>query len=129
MVDKRLDTVRTTNLPVMEAADALLLWGDTFKLDERVRLEAWTEPTAATRGDVEAAPLKAGERLSVYWTDMQEWYPGTYKCSRVETGDDGARQRSSCILYDAVGAWAKCSKTDLTYWHCLSDEIWTTEKE
>ena len=70
------------------------------------------------------APLKKGERLSVYWTDLNEWYEGTFITSRVEDADGGGKQRASCIVYDAVGPWAQCTKADLTYWHCLDDEQW-----
>ena len=36
----------------------------------------------------------------------------------------GGKQRACCIVYDAVGPWKNCNKTQLTYWHCLDDEVW-----
>ena len=74
-------------------------------------------------GGDEPLVISKGDRISVYWTDMSEWFNGTYRCSRVEAADDGGSQRSSCILYDAQGPWATCTKSQLTYWHCL-DEQW-----
>ena len=73
---------------------------------------------------VEASPLKPGDRITVYWTDDRAWYPGTFKTSRIESADDGGRQRTSCVLYDAVGQWQHAAKKELTYWHCLDDEQW-----
>ena len=31
---------------------------------------------------------------------------------------------AATVVYDAVGPWAACSQRDLTYWHCLDDELW-----
>ena len=118
---QRIDTARTTNLPVIDAADALSIYGDQLT-DDGPRPNRWREPEATTA--IEPAPLKRGERLSVYWTEMDEWYEGTCMTHRVEDADGGGKQRSTCILYDAVGAWAQCTKTQLTYWHCLEDEQW-----
>ena len=116
---QRIDTARTTNLPIMDAASAFERWGEQLY---GARHENWTEderpPVAGP------APLKKGERLSVYWTDLNEWYEGTFVTSRVEDADGGGKQRASCIVYDAVGSWAQCTKADLTYWHCLDDEQW-----
>ena len=118
---QRIDTARTTNLPIMDAADAFGHYGDQLT-DEGTKPERWR--AADVTPTVGPAPLKRGERLSVYWTEMNEWYEGTYVTSRVEDADGGGKQRSSCILYDAVGAWAQCTKSQLTYWHCLDDEQW-----
>ena len=62
--------------------------------------------------------------MEVYWTELQDWYPGTFTSSRVEQSDDGGLQRASRIVYDATGPWARCNARDLTYWHCLDDEQW-----
>ena len=118
---QRIDTARTTNLPVMDAADAFSLWGDQLR-DEGTQAQHWRAP--AVEAEVGPAPLKRGERLSIYCTDNDEWYQGTYVTSRVEDADGGGKQRTSCIVYDAAGPWAQCSKKDLTYWHCLDDEQW-----
>ena len=64
------------------------------------------------------------EVTSVAWTEDKEWYVGTFTTSRVEAADGGGMQRSCCIVYDAVGPWASCSRAQLTYWHCLDDEKW-----
>ena len=73
---------------------------------------------------VDKAPLKRGERVSIFWTDMNEWFTGTFSTSRVEAADGGGQQRACCIVYDATGPWAACNKAQLTYWHCLDDEQW-----
>ena len=79
---------------------------------------------AATTVDEASAQPAKGDRISIYWTEMDTWYNGTYKCCRNEQGDDGRPQRSSCILYDAVDEWSGCTARQLTYWHCLDDENW-----
>ena len=118
---RRIDTARTTSLPIMDAADAIAAWGKELHLDGTDRLERWGDtPTA----HAPPPPLKAGERLSVYWTELGEWYEGTFTSSRVEDADGGGKQRASRVVYDATGPWAKCTEADLTYWHCLDDEQW-----
>ena len=129
MAVKRIDTARTTNLPIMDAADAIAAWGKQLHTEGTERLERWgddapAKPAAAT---VPAAPLKRGARLSVYWSDMQEWFAGTFTTSRVEDADGGGKQRSSCIVYDPTGPWSQCTRSQLTYWHCLDDEQWQAE--
>ena len=119
---KRIDTARTTSLPIMDAADAIALWRDQLSLDRDQQLPAWEEPK--TTQAAPPPPLKAGARVSVYWTELAEWYVGTYTSSRVEDADGGGKQRASRIVYDATGAWAACKQADLTYWHCLDDEQW-----
>ena len=69
--------------------------------------------------------LKNGDRVSIYWTETQQWFEGTFKTSRIEAADGGGKQRTSCVLYDATGLWARCTQKQLTYWHCLDDEQWT----
>ena len=120
---KRIDTARTTSLPVMDMADAIAVWGDQLKVDGTNTLETWE-----TQAPVDAKPppsqISKGERISVYWTELGEWYTGTFTSSRVEPSDGGGMQRASRVVYDAVGPWAKCTTADLTYWHCLDDEQW-----
>ena len=29
---------------------------------------------------------------------MREWFTGTYKASRIESADDGSKQRASCVV-------------------------------
>ena len=123
MAVKRIDTARTTSLPVMDLADAISAWGKQLHVDGDDTLERWNteQPAAAAPA---RAPATRGARVAVYWTDMGEWYEGTYQTSRVEKADGGGTQRASCILYDAVGQWESCNKQTLTYWHCLDDEQW-----
>ena len=121
MAVKRLDTARTTNLPVMDLADAMVAtWGDKIAKDAQVG--QWEDTPAPPT--VPPPPLRRDERVSIYWSDMDQWFTATYRTSRVEAADGGGKQRSSCVLYDATGPWANCSKSQLTYWHCLDDEIW-----
>jgi hypothetical protein len=124
---KRIDTARTTNLPIMDLADAIAEWGDELKETGTRGAPAWDEEPAPAAPP--PAPLKKGERLSVYWTELREWYSGTYKASRVEDADGGGKQRASCVVYDGTGPWAACSQGQLTYWHCLDDELWRAEGE
>ena len=121
MAVKRLDTARTTNLPVMDLADAMVAtWGDKIAKDAQVG--QWEDTPAPPT--VPPPHLRRDERISIYWSDMDQWFTATYRTSRVEAADGGGKQRSSCVLYDAAGPWANCSKSQLTYWHCLDDEIW-----
>ena len=66
--------------------------------------------------------LKKGTKISVFWTEMQQWFTGTVTSSRLETGDDGQTQRATHIQYDKVGAWRTTKQ--LSHWHCLDDECW-----
>ena len=125
MAVRRIDTARTTSLPVMDAADAIAAWGDQLKVDGRAMQDAWHDDADCDAAEAPASsPLKPGDRLSVYWTDLGEWYSGTYTSSRIEPADGGGSQRASRIIYDAVGAWAGCTPKQLTYYHCLDDERW-----
>ena len=123
-----IDAARTTSLPPMDIAEMM---------DEWQRELATTTPRATTRKrrrddpdadefdaraaatTVEPAVLRAGERISVFWTGMNEWYAGRVTSSRTSTGDDGQPQRVTRVVYDAIEPWP-----ELTYWHCLDDETW-----
>ena len=119
---RRIDTARTTSLPVMDAADAIALWGEQLNVKTN-HLEKWGDDAPDTAAPP-PPPLKPGARVSVYWTELRQWYTGTYTSSRVEKGDDGAPQRASRIVYDAVGTWSQCTAAQLTYYHLLDDEAW-----
>ena len=122
MAVKRIDTARTTSLPIMDAADAIAAWGAELSVEKAGTTVEWTD--VASPCEVSPAPLARNQRLSVYWTDMDKWFSGTYTTNRIEDADGGGKQRSCCIVYDAVGPWATCSRAQLTYWHCLDDERW-----
>ena len=128
MAVRRIDTARTTSLPVMDAADAISMWGKQLSVHDVDQLERWNE--GETQQAAEKAPLpapsvlKPGDKIEVYWTELQQWYGGTFTSSRLEDADGGGKQRSSRIVYDATGLWASCQAKDLTYWHCLDDEQW-----
>ena len=66
--------------------------------------------------------LAKGTRISIFWTDMNEWFDATVTSSRIEAGDDGRPQRATHVTYDAVGLWTRAR--DLKYWHCLEDINW-----
>ena len=120
----RIDTARTTSLPVMDAADAIAAWGSQLGVDGSASLEQWHDDPPSPRVAPAPSVLHPGERIAVYWTDLSEWYHGTFTSSRVEAADGGGFQRASRVVYDAVGAWAHSKPKDLTYWHCLDDEQW-----
>ena len=77
---------------------------------------------AARPPQVPPTVLKKGTRISVFWTEMNEWFDATVTSSRLEIGDDGQEQRATHVTYDAVGPWTK--GRDLKYWHCLDDVEW-----
>ena len=68
--------------------------------------------------------LRPSDRVSVYRTELKQWFDGTFTSSRLEPADDGGTQRASRIAYDAVGLWANCNDKQLAYYHCLDDEQW-----
>ena len=122
----RIDTARTTSLPVMDRADAFARWGKQLGVDggDVMPVDTVDRDTNAPPAPQGKPTLKVGTRVSVYWTDMDEWFEGTYQCCRMEAADGGGTQRASCIVYDATGPWASCSKKQSTFWHCLDDEQW-----
>ena len=126
MAVKHIDTARTTSMPIMDMADVIVAWGEQLHIEGTGDLETWDDKPPPTDAPA-PPPLNKGERLSVYWTDHKTWYACTYLSSTVEKADGGGKQRTSHVVYDAVGAWAGCSKKELTYWHCLDDELWTRE--
>lgn len=127
MAVKRIDTARTTNLPIMDAADAFAGWSKELGLEKSQPLEGWGDKRETAVAC--PPPLDKGARVEVYWTELQEWYSGTYRQCRKEAADDGGMQYASQIVYDAVGNWETCSAKELTYWHCLDDELWKMEGE
>ena len=126
MAVTRIDTARTTSLPIMDAADAIAAWGNELHVNGSARLEVWDDKAATRAEPVGKPPLRSGERVSIYWTEMREWYSGTFKTSKIEPADGGGKQRACCIVYDAVGAEASLSEAERTFWHCLDDELWRT---
>ena len=120
---RHIDTARTTNLPIMDTVGAIAMWGQQLDISTKHIMPATPRDTAPAKTPP-PSPLKNGDRVSVYWTEIQEWHVGTFTSSRVEVGDDGALQRASRIVYDRQGRWTSCSTKALTYWHCLDDEVW-----
>ena len=112
MAVRRIDTARTTSLPVMDMAGAIAAWGEQLHVDTPSVVAPWHEPPQSEA--VGPAPLKRGARVSVYWTEMAEWFTGTFTTSRVENADGGGKQRACCVVYDAIGPWASCTKAQLT---------------
>ena len=99
-----------------------------LNVDGSAQLETWgaDEETEQVAGP---CVLSRGDRISVYWTELRQWYIGTFQRSRVEPADGGGTQRASQIVYDATGDEAHCTPTQLTYWHCLDDELWQRHSE
>ena len=126
---RRIDTARTTNLPIMEAADAIAVWGDQLRTEGTAMQDTWRAPSTPMTEKPPPPPIKPQQRISVYWTDQREWFTGTFLRSRIEPSDDGGYQRASCVVYDATGIWSQCKEKDLTYWHCLDDELWRHEDD
>jgi len=81
----------------------------------------WTEPETPAPDPPPAPP---GTRITVYWTELDEWFSGTLTSSRLEDADGGGKQRSSRVVYDKTGLWTRAKDKDLVYWHNLSDELW-----
>ena len=122
---RRIDTARTTSLPVMDMADAIAAWHGELKLNLKGddAMPQWQAP-ATPKSEPGRSNLRPGDRVSVYWTESQAWFEGTYTSSRIEPADDGGTQRASRIVYDAVGQWKHCTAKQLTSYHCLDDEQW-----
>ena len=107
----------------MDAANAIAAWNEQLSLDENLATSTWDEPATPIKRPPPST-LKPGDRISVYWTELREWYDGAYTSSRVEPADGGGFQRASRILYDATASWAQNA-----YWHCLDDECWHLVKD
>ena len=127
MTVRHIDATRTTNLPAMEQADVLRPWWEHLGGAEEQRCGRY--PTndifdaAAASAAASASPsLTRGQRISVFWTEMDAWYDGTVASSRVERADDSSLQRATHINYDPVESWRTARQ--LSYWHCLDDENW-----
>ena len=121
---RHINTARTTSLPVMDIADAVHQWRDELGMrGDLPSIASWRDEKSKKQ-HVPPPVLKPNDRIEVYWTDMREWFPGTFTSSRVEQGDDGNKQRSSRIVYDRDGVWSRCTVAQSTYWHCLDDEQW-----
>ena len=109
----------------MDAADAIALWGDELKVEGTEMLHTWSEQRQPPPEPPPPSPLSPGDRITVYWTELREWFTCTFMRSQLEDADGGGKQRSSKVVYDATGPWATCSVKQLTYWHCLDDEQWS----
>ena len=57
---KRIDTARTTNLPLVDMADAIAAWGDTLEVDKGKA--DWDAPTPASEP---GKALPKGTRISI----------------------------------------------------------------
>lgn len=120
-----IDAARTTNLPPMEIADMIREWhtelGDKEKVAPRGNIDPY-DVAAELNERPHDTVLKKGTRISVFWTDMHEWFNATVTSSRLEWGDDGRPQRATHVIYDATGPWTR--PRDLKHWHCLEDINW-----
>ena len=124
MTVRHIDAARTTNLPALDVADVLGPWYRSMNMDVEPGLEPARDPFDEEQPVREepSPPIPSGTRISVYWTEMEQWFDGTVTSSRLETGDDGQRQRATHVQYDPFGTWR--STRQLSYWHCLDDEHW-----
>ena len=131
MLVRNIDAARTTTLPIMDQHELFEPWQRTLGSREaagkRPRERDAFDEQAANHAPPPEKPVASGERVQVYWTDMDKWFTGTVTKNQRERGDDGHMQRAYRIVYDASGSWQK--KADLVYWHCLDDENWTVANE
>ena len=93
MAVRHVDTARTTNLPIMDEADVIAPWwaelGDATpaRAPPQRDVDAFDVAAAAAAAQAAVSPaLPKGLRISVFWTDMDEWYDATVLSSRVELG-------------------------------------------
>jgi hypothetical protein len=134
MAVQHLDAARTTNLPVMDLVDLVqpmqgMLETPTATRKQRAGTDAFDDAAAAATPAGVSPALAKGTRISIYWTEMDEWFACTILSTRMEKGDDGRPQRATHVQYDAQGAWATCGPKNLQFWHCLDDERWQPEHE
>ena len=127
MTVRHIDATRTTNLPAMEQADVLRPWWEHLGGAEEQRggrypISDTFDAAATSAAASPSPPLSRGQRISVFWTEMDAWYDGTVTSSRVERADDGSSQRATHINYDPTGPWRTAQQ--LSHWHCLDDENW-----
>ena len=119
-----VDATRTTNLPVMDAADVMQAWPALLKEPaaqgkrKRTERDAFVDDVAERHDDI-LPPLDKGTRVDVFWTEERQWYTATVTSWCWEDGDDGHRQRATRMVYDAVEGWHA-----EPHWHCLDDVTW-----
>lgn len=119
-----VDATRTTNLPVMDAADVMQAWPALLKEPatqgkrKRTERDAFDEDVAERHDDV-LPPLDKGTRVDIFWTEERQWYTATVTSWCWEDGDDGHKQRATRMVYDAVAGYHA-----EPHWHCLDDVTW-----
>eukprot|EP00966_Prymnesium_polylepis_P196764 4559343-Prymnesium_polylepis.1 len=88
MTVRHIDATRTTNLPAMDQADVLRPWWEHLGGAEEQRggrypsTDAFDAAAARSTPAPPRPPLRSGQRVSVYWTEMDAWYDGTVASSR-----------------------------------------------
>eukprot|EP00966_Prymnesium_polylepis_P012768 293628-Prymnesium_polylepis.1 len=94
----------------MEQADVLRPWWEHLGGAEEQRGGRYPtndtfDAAAASVAASPSPPLSRGQRISVFWAEIDAWYDGTVASSRVERADDGSSQRATHINCDPVGPW------------------------
>ena len=100
MAVRHIDTARTTSLPIMDAADALAVWENELTQEQRPSgrqgrgapprdaFDATADAAARARRVPPPLPIKKGDKIDIYWTDMNRWFTATFTSDRVAAGDD-----------------------------------------
>ena len=94
-------------------------WSEEFDGSKKGH-DVFTTPEATTRPTVQP-----NDRISIYWTELDQWYSATHTSTRQVHTDDGLIAYDSRVVYDAVGPWQK--PEDLIYYHDLNKETWELE--
>ena len=123
---RSVDAARTTTVAAFAGTQVLGAWerelgGRAEKANAR-HADAFDERAARAEGGDAHPNLGKGARISVYWTEMDEWYEATHLSTRKVRDENGETVHESHVQYDAVGEW----KTTTKYWHRLADEEWET---
>ena len=123
---RSVDAARTTTVNAVAGTDIMYAWekelGATNDSATQRATDSFDERAQATQQAAQRPQLAKGERISVYWTEMDAWFSATHMSTRKAYDNDGNAIYESHLIYDATGAWTR--KQDLTYWHCLDDEQW-----
>ena len=106
--------MRVGSIPVLDNSEA---YANLVEPDPGAQARA-SQVIGAARPTAADVPRR-GERIEVYWTDMDRWFAGNYMQATAGLDEEGQPARLFRVDYDAVDAWPQ-----LTYFHRSDTTRW-----